>query len=151
MGTSQNPSTVIGPIVIERTYDAPVETVWKAITEKDQMKQWYFDLKEFRPEVGFEFQFYGGTEEKQYLHICRVVEVVKFKKLKYSWRYDGYEGISYVTFELFPSGEKSRLVLTHEGLETFPASNPDFAKTNFVEGWTSLIGSSLKGFVEKNP
>ncbi len=151
MGTSQNPSTAIGPVVIERTYDAPVETVWKAITEEDQMKQWYFDLKEFRPEVGFEFQFYGGTEERQYLHICRILEVVKHRKLKYSWRYDGYEGISYVTFELFPAGEKTRMVLTHEGLETFPATNPDFAKANFVEGWTSLIGSSLKGFVENNP
>lgn len=151
MGTSQNPSTAIGPIVIERTYDAPVEIVWKAITEKDQMKQWYFDLKEFRPEVGFEFQFYGGPEEKQYLHICRIVEVVKLRKLKYSWRYDGYEGISFVTFELFPAGGKTRMVLTHEGLETFPASNPDFAKANFVEGWASLIGSSLKGFVENKP
>ena len=51
------------PFVIERTYNAPVERVWKAITDMDQMKQWYFDFEEFKPEKGFEFQFYGGTEE----------------------------------------------------------------------------------------
>ena len=30
------------------------------------MKQWYFDLAEFKPEVGFKFQFMGGTEDNQY-------------------------------------------------------------------------------------
>jgi len=48
------------PIVIERTFDAPVAKVWKAITDKDAMKQWYFDLPEFKAEVGFEFQFLAG-------------------------------------------------------------------------------------------
>ena len=148
MDTSPKPARAVGPFVIERTYDASVETVWKAITDKDDMKQWYFDLKEFRPEVGFEFQFYGGTDQRQYLHVCKIVEAVNFKRLKHSWRYDGYEGNSYVTFELFAEGDRTRLILTHEGLETFPASNPDFAEGNFVEGWTSIVGSALKGYVE---
>jgi uncharacterized protein YndB with AHSA1/START domain len=134
--------------VIERTYNAPVETVWRAITDKNQMKQWLFDIKEFTPEVGCEFQFYGGTEERQYLHVCKVVEVIPLKKLKYSWRYDGYEGISFVTFDLFAEQGRTRVRLTHEGLETFPSSNPDFARENFIEGWTSIIGTSLREFVE---
>ena len=29
-------------IIIERTFNAPVDAVWNAITDKDQMKQWYF-------------------------------------------------------------------------------------------------------------
>ena len=138
------------PFEIERTYNAPVEKVWKAITNKDDMKQWYFDLAEFKPEVGFEFQFTGGTKDKSYLHLCKITEVIERKKLAYSWRYDGYEGISFVTFELFDEGkDKTRLKLTHEGLETFPANNPDFAKKNFAEGWTGIIGKSLKKFVEE--
>ena len=32
------------PLVIERTLNAAIEKVWQAITGKDQMKQWYFDL-----------------------------------------------------------------------------------------------------------
>ncbi len=137
------------PFVIERTYNAPVEKVWKAITDKEDMKQWYFDIAEFKPEVGFEFQFEGGKDDKCYLHLCKITEVIPRKKLQYSWQYDGYEGNSFVTFELFAEGDKTRLKLTHEGLETFPISNPDFAKENFVEGWTYLIGSSLKEFTEK--
>ncbi len=87
------------PIVTDRTLNAPAERVWKAITDKDKMKQWYFDIAEFKPEVGFEFRFTAGSEKKKYLHICKITEVVVGKKLTYSWRYDGYEGMSYVTFE----------------------------------------------------
>jgi uncharacterized protein YndB with AHSA1/START domain len=32
------------PFVIERTLNASAERVWKAITDKDQMKEWYFNL-----------------------------------------------------------------------------------------------------------
>ena len=136
------------PFVIERTYNATAEKVWQAITDKNQMKQWYFDLKEFKPEVGFEFQFYGGTPEKQWLHLCKVTEVIPMKKLAYSWRYDNYEGNSFVTFELFPEENKTRLKLTHSALETF-ADIPELRKENFAKGWTSLIGTSLNEFLEK--
>lgn len=54
-----------------------------------------------------------------------------------------------MTFELFEEGDKTRLKLTHEGLETFPADKPDFARESFAAGWTQIVGSSLKEFVEK--
>jgi len=137
------------PFVIERTYNASIDKVWSAITNRNEMKQWYFDLKEFKPEVGFEFEFMGGPPEKSYRHLCKVTEVVKGKKITYSWRYDGYEGNSFVTWELFAEGNKTRLKLTHAGLETFPASNPDLAKENFAKGWTSIVGTSLPNYLEK--
>ena len=113
------------------------------------MKQWYFDLSEFKPEVDFEFQFQGeGTKGEKYMHLCKITEVIVGKKIAYSWRYDGYEGNSLVTFELFEEGDKTRLQLTHAGLETFPTKNPDFGKESFTKGWTHLIGTSLKKFIE---
>ncbi|MBC7948391.1 MAG: SRPBCC domain-containing protein [Chitinophagaceae bacterium] len=136
------------PIIIERTYQAPIEKVWKAITDKDQMKEWYFDVPAFKPEVGTEFQFEGGKDDRAYVHLCKVVEVIPGRKISYSWRYKGYEGDSLVTFELFPEGEETRLLLTHEGLETFPADQPDLERENFVQGWTGIIGKSLKKYVE---
>jgi uncharacterized protein YndB with AHSA1/START domain len=137
------------PFVIERVYKAPVEKVWRALTDKNQMKQWYFDLAEFKPEVGFEFSFTGGKDDKTYLHLCKITEVIPPKKLAYSWRYEGFEGYSVVTFELFDEGSETRLKLTHSGLETFPEHNPDFASENFAEGWTAITGISLANFLEK--
>ncbi len=138
------------PVVIERTFNAPIERVWKAITDKDEMKKWYFDLSAFKAEVGFSFHFMGGDDNNLFKHVCRVTEVVPKKKLAYSWRYDGYEGNSIVTFELYEEGNKTRLKLTHAGLETFPGSNPAFAKENFAGGWTHIVGTALKEFVELN-
>ena len=138
-----------GNVVIERVLDAPVERVWDAISNNDQMKQWYFQLKEFRLEVGFEFEFEGGPPEKSYIHKCKVVEAIPQRKLAYSWRYEGYRGDSVVTFELFPKGGGTRLRLTHAGLDTFAVNkNSDLDKHNFVAGWTDTIGGSLKNFVE---
>jgi len=134
---------------MERIFHAPAAKVWQAITDKAEMKIWYFDLAEFKAQVGFQFQFSGGPDpEVQYLHLCEVTEVIPEKKLTYSWRYDGYAGNSFVTFELFEQGTDTLLKLTHTGLETFPAENTDFAKKNFVEGWTHIIHTALKDYLE---
>lgn len=138
------------PFIIDRTFNAPAAKVWKAITDRDEMKHWYFDLAEFKAEAGFKFQFTGGpSPERQYVHLCEITEMVAGKKLTYSWRYDGYAGNSFVTFEIFPEGEMTRVKLTHAGLESFPADNPDLAAHNFLAGWTDIIGRSLKEHVEK--
>jgi uncharacterized protein YndB with AHSA1/START domain len=139
------------PVLIERILNAPAEKVWDALTKSDQMKQWYFDIPGFKPEIGFEFQFTGeGKTGEKFLHLCRITEVIKYERLKHSWSYAGYDGESFVTFELFEEEGKTRLKLTHEGLETFPVTaTDDFAKANFEEGWTYITGVSLKEFLEK--
>lgn len=137
------------PIVKEITVNAPAGKVWQALTDKDMMKEWYFEIDSFKAEPGFEFRFYGGDENKQYLHLCKVVEVVTNKKLVYTWRYENDPGTSLVTFELFEEQGRTRVRLTHTGVETF-TTDPAFARKNFVEGWNHIIGTSLKAFVEQN-
>jgi uncharacterized protein YndB with AHSA1/START domain len=136
------------PIVIERIFNAPVARVWKALTDVNQMREWYFDLKEFKPQVGFDFEFVVEHEGNSYHHLCRVVEVIPEKKIAYTWRYKDEPGDSLVTIELSPDGEKTRLKLTHTGIETFPRT-PAYARKNFEQGWTTIIGTELKQFVEK--
>jgi len=134
-------------VVIERTFNAPVAKVWNAITDVEEMRQWYFDLKEFKPEVGFEFEFVVEHEGTRYHHLCRVTEVIRQKKIAYTWRYKGEPGDSLVTFELSPEGDATRLKLTHTGIERFPKT-PAYARKKFEAGWTAIIGSELKQFLE---
>jgi uncharacterized protein YndB with AHSA1/START domain len=134
-------------VIVERTFDAPVARVWKALTDADQMRVWYFDLKEFKPQVGFEFEFVVEHEGNTYHHLCEVTEAIPQNKIAYTWRYKGEPGDSLVTFELFPEGNKTRLKLTHSGIETFPKT-PAYARKNFEAGWTEIIGSEFKRFVE---
>jgi len=135
-------------IVKEVLLNVSTSKVWKAITNTEDMKLWYFDISEFKPTVGFEFRFEGGKDDKSYLHLCKITEVIPGKKLSYSWRYDGYPGNSLVTFELFEEGNRTKLKLTHEGIESFGTENPDLAKENFVEGWNQIIGTSIKEYLE---
>jgi uncharacterized protein YndB with AHSA1/START domain len=140
------------PIVLERVLQAPVSKVWKAITDARQMKSWYFDIAEFNAEPGFEFVFHGGDGQQQWAHYCKVVEVIKEKKLSYTWTYkDEFpDAETIVTFELFDQGDNTtRLRLTHEGVNKLPQDNKNFRRGSFVEGWAQIIGTSLKEYVEK--
>lgn len=136
-------------VKVEHEYDAPASLVWRAITENELMKHWYFDVPDFKPIVGCKFQFTGSKDDKTYIHLCEVIEVVSQKKLKYTWKYQGYDGLSFVTFELFPIGEKTKLVLTHEGLDSLHELNPDFAPENFIGGWKYLLKTALTEYLDK--
>ena len=141
-------SNLVDALVVERKLNAPVSRVWSALTDVDQMRQWYFDLKEFRPTVGFEFDFVVEHEGNRYHHLCKVTDVVPQKKIAYTWRYKGESGDSLVTFELSPEGEGTRLKLTHTGIDTFPKT-PAYARKNFETGWTQIVDSELRQFVER--
>jgi uncharacterized protein YndB with AHSA1/START domain len=139
-------------VIIERTYDAPVEMVWRALTDETQMKQWYFpQIPAFKPVVGFETRVDVPHEGKVYKHLWKVTEAVPDKKIAYSWKYVDYPGESVVSFELFPEGaKKTKLKLSHTGLETFlPQQHPEMASKNFFGGWTHFAGA-LAEFLAKN-
>ncbi len=137
------------PLVAERVYDVPVNMVWQALTDKTQMKAWYFDVDDFKPEQGFTFHFWGEDKGVRFEHECIVTEAVFESKLAHSWRYKDYPGNSLVTIDLFDEGHKTRVCLTHTGLESFPQDNPSFARENFSKGWNYILGTSLKDYLEK--
>lgn len=137
-------------VIVEKVLHATVPQVWKAITDKTEMKEWYFDLEDFKAEKGFTFTFNGGPEEGPvYVHLCEVTEVIPNKKLTYSWRYEGVPGISYVTWELEAKGDNTLLTLTHTGLDTIAPAGPDFALHNFKEGWNHFVNKALPAYVER--
>ena len=127
------------PFVLERVYDAPVERVWQALTNKEELKQWSFDIPDFEPEEGYEFTFNGQNENGIKIHYCRITEVIEQRKLAYSWRYRNIQGVSLVTWELFREGNKTRLRLTHTGLEKLAHAGAGFRKQGFITGWSSIF------------
>ncbi|MBC9929516.1 SRPBCC family protein [Chitinophaga qingshengii] len=136
------------PLVVERLLNAPVKKVWEALTIKEKMKQWYFDVSDFKPEVGFQFSFAASDNGVEYVHRCRVTAVEPNKRLAYTWKYDNYEGESLLTFELQPEGDQTKLVLTHEGLETFPQHLKSFTRESFAGGWNYIINNSLAKYLD---
>lgn len=139
-----------GPIVAEQTFNAPIAVVWKAITDKDQMCQWFFEpISDFEPEVGFETQFNVRCEDQDYLHLWKVTDVVPEARIAYDWRYGGYPGMSSVVWELSEAPNGTKLKLTHAGHETFPQDNPIFSRESGQAGWNYFLHESLKVFLER--
>lgn len=136
------------PIVVEEVYQAPVSAVWKAITDKDEMRRWFFqEMVDFRPETGFSTEFNASFENKNYLHQWKVTDVIPERRIAYSWRYGGVPGGGSVTWELTPVSDGTKLHFTCEGIETFPQDNPAFARESCQAGWNYFLHERLKAYL----
>ena len=138
------------PIVVEQIFNAPISVVWKAITDTDQMRRWFFEtMTNFEPAVGFQTQFNVRVEDQDYPHQWKVTDVVQEKRIVYDWRYGGYPGNSSVTWELSETPHGTKLTLTHKGIETFPQDDPMFSRESGQAGWGYFLHESLKAFLER--
>lgn len=138
------------PIVVEKTINAPIEKVWSALTDKDQMKVWYFDIPDFELKVGNVFNFYEPGENKQYHHRGTIREIIPNKKLQHTWTHPSHsKGESILTWELESLGDKTKVKLTHAGIGNFADAGEGFEKESYEAGWKEIVGESLKNYLEK--
>ena len=135
------------PVIIETDFKVEPRKVWEAITVPEKMKAWYFDVQNFELNVGNEFYFYEPDGTK-YLHACKIIEIVPNRKLVYLWRFPELsKGTSVLTWNIQPQGDGTRLTLTHEGIDSFSDGGENFSITNFEEGWSEILKTSLKEFL----
>jgi uncharacterized protein YndB with AHSA1/START domain len=137
-------------IRLERLLDAPVETVWRYLTDAELRSQWFMGGTDARPEGEFDLTIdhdalseddvpypenYASMKGKSFTN-----KVLRFDPPRLLQTTFGTNGI--VTYELSPQSDRTRLVLTHSGIED-PAG---FA--NFGSGWTShlaVLEAKLQG------
>jgi len=138
------------PITVQYKINVPAEKVWKALTDKKEMKFWYFDIQDFTLEAGKEFNFYEPGEEKKYHHQCRILEIIPNKKLKHTWSYPELSDVvTTVTWELQKEDIGTLVTLTHDHIEGFDGLGESFSRKSFTEGWNGIIGKSMKDYLEK--
>ncbi|GAB0156855.1 SRPBCC domain-containing protein [Chryseobacterium sp. Alg-005] len=138
------------PIIVEYKVNAPIEKVWKALTDKKEMQSWYFDIPDFELREGNEFNFYETGEEKKYHHRCEILEIIPEQTLKHSWAYPEFsKEKTIVTWEIIPEDDGTLIRLIHEGIEKFRELGETFSRNSFTAGWNEIIGKSLKTYLEK--
>ena len=138
------------PVVVKQGFNVSLDVLWKAITEKEQMVQWFFeDIPDFKPEVGFRTRFVVKNEGRTFPHLWKVMESDPRKVITLNWRYEGYEGDSLVRFELSGEGKHSHLILSHRVIQDFPQDIPEFTRESCEMGWNWFINKSLKEHLEK--
>lgn len=137
----------------ERIYNAPVDLVWRAITDPEIMKAWYFNFGEdFKLETGAVFEWTAGdTENKQWLHRGKMLEIIPGQKLVHTWEYPGYSGSSILSWELVKEAANStKVILTHEFNIPFDSNVPELNTSNFETGWNHIINISLQEYLTGN-
>ncbi|WP_284653124.1 SRPBCC family protein [Flavobacterium terrisoli] len=135
-----------------KTYKAPVETLWKVITEREHLKQWYFDFAEdWELKVGQQFDWSAGDNEcNQWLHRGVMLEIIPNKKLSHSWEYPGHSGTSVVTWELHPIDKNNtELHFSHVFTVPFDVTEPAFKRENFEMGWNEILNNLLVNYLGK--
>lgn len=104
-------------------FSHPVEKVWDYLTKPELMEQWLMK-NDFRLAVGADFQF--KTSPVAHLDFdgifyCKVLEIVPFKKLSYSWASGPGEGRitldSVVVWKLVPRDNGTDVFLEHSGFD----------------------------------
>lgn len=137
------------PIIVEQTFNTSVKTVWEAITNLAQMRQWFFNNIEcFEPTVGFKTKFTVQSEDRVFTHLWTITEVEPLKKIVYNWKYEEYAGDSFVHFELFQLKNETKIRVTSVVTESFPNNIPEFKPESCLNGWTYFIKQNLKSFLE---
>jgi uncharacterized protein YndB with AHSA1/START domain len=106
-------------IVLEVTYQAPVELVWHAITEPALLKEWLMD-NDFSAVAGARCHFrmkpqpgFAGLIQ------CEVLEVQECRRLVYTWDGGGAWGKTTLTWTLERAGAGTKLRLEHRGFRGF--------------------------------
>lgn len=135
-------------IIVKQSFSSSINDVWKAITEHDQMIQWFFDnIPDFKAEVGFYTEFNVSSGGRDFFHQWKIIEVIPYKKISYQWSYKGYEVLSYVHFELTEEEAGCKLKLTAEGGHKFPQDIPEFRRESGIAGWKYFIQGRLRDFL----
>jgi len=147
-------------IRLERLLDAPPEKVWRYLTEAELRRQWFMGGTDARPEGEFELlNDHDNLSDENapypedyapYKGRTWNEKVIRFDppRLLETTFQAGKNGT--VTYELFPEGAKTRLVVTHGGIVS-PVGAQDFGS-----GWNShltvleerLAGRGVRNFWE---
>jgi len=136
-------------VIVKQQFSVSVHVLWNAITEQNQMIQWFFDnIPEFKPEVGFSTEFLIENEGRKFTHLWKIIEVVSNNKIVYNWRYEEYKGESLVTFELRENEYGSLLILTNKWIGKLPQNIPEFIRKSCLGGWQYFINERLKEYLK---
>lgn len=135
-------------IIIQQVFNHSKETVWKALTEVDQMKLWFFDnIPSFEARVGFQTAFNINAPSRDFMHLWKVTEVEENKKLVVSWTYADIPGEAFVSYLITETTNGCHLKLVNQGLENFPQDIPEFARESCIAGWTYFIKDKLLNYL----
>ena len=136
------------PIVVQQTLHSTPERVWQALTQVQQMRQWYFpEIQNFEAIPQSRSRFTVDVEGQAFVHEWQVSAAQPHQLLAYTWAYRGYPGVSSVQWKLASAGDQTHLTLTHTDAHLHTGHDL-FSRENGVVGWHWLVQVSLVNYLK---
>ncbi|MDP3973951.1 MAG: SRPBCC domain-containing protein [Candidatus Daviesbacteria bacterium] len=126
------------------TINAPLEKVWKALIDPEEIDLWGAGPAVMDDQEGTEFKLWDGDIYGKNIEVvknARLAESAKRARLVQEWSEDGWDAPSKVTFELSQKDGKTIVNLTHENV-------PDSEAKEIEDGWKRHYLGPLKKYVE---
>jgi len=136
----------------EVVIDAPVEVVWRTITEPEQIRQWFADRVELELEPGGRGLM--GFEDRA---VPLVVEAVE-PPIRFAFRWNHPAGeepaagnSTLVEFTLVGEGERTRLRVAERGLDVlaWPVGDKEHFADEHREGWALFMDRLARLLAER--
>lgn len=137
-------------LLIKRTLNADIETVFDAWTKPEQLRRWFAPyetmevvVSETDVRVGGCYRIVMRTENGEEMGVSGVYrEVVRGRKLSFTWAWDGTpDRQSVVTVELSPAPNATNLTLIHERFAD------QAARDRHQGGWKACLDQFERIFV----
>ncbi len=121
-------------ITMERLFEAPVDRVWRALTEPEMIERWLMSAEGYEARVGVRFTLRDtiGTECRGRAD-CEVLELVPPRRMVWSWRGTEDPARTRLVIELEASDGGTRLTLRHTG------EADERTATGTTRGWTEKL------------
>ena len=138
-------------LVVRRSFKAPVERVYAAWTDAEQMKRWFapgsmtVPMAEADVRVGgrYRVQMSEGGDDCEFHTTGGVYrEIIPNRRLVFTWQWEGSDLETVVTLEFKPlSATETELTLIHEGFDS------EDTRDKHAQGWDGCL-AKLGAFVE---
>lgn len=135
----------------EHVFKHPINQVWKAISEAEEISAWFVKAN-FKPEKGYQYTFSHTNESTgDCTDISgEVLEATPVHKLVYTWIVAGTSVDTTVSWQLEETSTGTKLLLEHSGISQYPGESAVTMFNSFNGGWDNCI-LELNKFLEPVP
>ncbi|MBO9666702.1 MAG: SRPBCC domain-containing protein [Bdellovibrio sp.] len=132
------------------TVKATVEEIWRALTDPDDLENWWSDEVTLEPKVGGKFrEAWEDDAGNEQLASGKVLSLTPKKTITFTWKEKSWEpkALTECTYLIEDKGKTRSLTVTHTGWDTLPEKSRAKMIKDFQLGWKYHM-QELKAYLD---
>lgn len=130
---------------------ASAAEIWRALTDSDELENWWSDDMSLEPKVGGKFsEPWEDDKRNKHLASGKVLGVKNQKEITFTWTEQEWpkEAKTECTIKIDDKGQGRVITIKHSGWETLPADMQKQQIKDFKVGWNYHL-KELKAYLDE--